>query len=117
VIGSADISPCGRYRYTLHRTWGASERPRGAVFVMLNPSTADAEKSDATVRKCIGFAQRWGLDGISIVNLFAFRSRHPGDLALQADPVGPLNDNAIRDVTGDPMALGEGNCDPRARGR
>ena len=36
---TAVLSPCGTYRYRLGRTW-LGDRP-AAVFVMLNPSTAD----------------------------------------------------------------------------
>jgi hypothetical protein len=43
------------------------------VFVMLNPSTADASKDDATIRRCIGFAKQLKFGGIKVVNLFAFR--------------------------------------------
>lgn len=41
---SAIISDCGRFRYMLRRSWDIS-RP-AVTFVMLNPSTADAEKDD-----------------------------------------------------------------------
>lgn len=47
------------------------------VFVMLNPSTADAFKPDRTVSKCVAFAQRWGADVLDVVNLFALRSTNP----------------------------------------
>lgn len=73
----AIISVCGGYRYTLWRRW--SGRPL-LVFIMLNPSTADALKNDHTIRKCIGFARRFGYGGIVVVNLFAFRATDPDDL-------------------------------------
>lgn len=47
------------------------------VFVMLNPSTADAFKPDNTVSRCCEFARRWGADVLDVVNLFAFRSTVP----------------------------------------
>jgi len=78
MVRSAVISKCGRYRYLLTRKWG--KRTDFATFVMLNPSTADGFRDDATIRKCIGFAKRWGFDGIQVVNLFAWRSRDPLDL-------------------------------------
>lgn len=49
-------------------------------FVMLNPSTADDKLDDPTIRKCCGFAKRWGYSGIIVVNLFAFRATDPKDL-------------------------------------
>jgi len=92
---NAALSACGRYRYMLSRVWGGNANPRLAVFVMLNPSTADAIQDDPTIRKCVGFARRWGLDGIRVVNLFAWRATKPSALALAADPVGPDNDKWI----------------------
>ncbi|MBL0394156.1 DUF1643 domain-containing protein [Ramlibacter monticola] len=51
---SADFSPCRRYRYALRRIW-APGKP-SAMFVGLNPSTADEVDDDNTVTRCIGFA-------------------------------------------------------------
>ena len=64
-------------------------------FVMLNPSTADAEEDDPTIRRCIGFAGNMGYGGIEVVNLFAYRATNPKALADARDPVGPENDEAI----------------------
>jgi len=87
-----------RYRYLLWRRWRA--RGRSVVLVMLNPSTADATKNDATIRRCIGFAQCWGFAAMTAVNLFAWRATHPKDLRRAVEPVGPLNDEVIRDAAG-----------------
>jgi hypothetical protein len=61
------------------------------VWVMLNPSTADACVDDPTIRRCIGFAKREGFDAIDVINLFAYRATKPADLATVADPEGPAN--------------------------
>lgn len=83
-----------RYRYRLTRVWDAS-RPV-VLFIMLNPSTADERADDPTIRRCIGFARRWDMGGLEVVNLFAWRSPSPATLRRVADPVGPNNDAAIR---------------------
>ncbi len=82
-----------RYRYWLWRTWDAS-LPRVA-FVMLNPSTADHRVDDPTIRRCMGFASRWGYGSLIVVNLFAYRTPSPKELAQAAEPVGPDNDSYL----------------------
>lgn len=89
---SAVLSPCGTYRYELTRRW--SNRPL-VGWVMLNPSTADADVDDPTVRRCIGFAKAWGYGGLVIRNLFALRATDPCELDRHADPVGPDNDTHL----------------------
>jgi hypothetical protein len=91
----AALSPDGLYRYYLSRRWGPGNP---AVFVMLNPSTADAEQDDPTIRRCIGFARTWGHDGLFVVNLYALRSTDAAALWTADDPVGPDNDAWIRDI-------------------
>lgn len=90
---SAYLSECGRYRYTLIRRWGSGPC---ATFVMLNPSIADAERNDNTITRCIGFAQRWGMAGLVVVNLYALISTDPKGLWLVDDPIGPENDTILR---------------------
>ena len=90
---TATISDCGTYRYTLGRVWDMALPQMG--FVMLNPSTADADADDPTIRKCIGFAKRANCGGINVVNLFAFRATDPADLRKAGYPVGPDNDSHI----------------------
>jgi hypothetical protein len=94
---SAYISPCGAYRYSLSREWAPGP---ACTFIMLNPSTADADIDDPTIRRCIGFAKAWGFGGLAVVNLFAFRATSPKDMQSAAEPVGPANDAAIADGVG-----------------
>jgi hypothetical protein len=77
------------YRYSLWRTWSAYQ-PR-IVFVLLNPSTADGERSDPTIRRCIGFARAWKFGSLEVVNLFAYRATDARELFKLNDPVGEEN--------------------------
>lgn len=78
ITGGAEFSDCGRYRRTLWRAWLGG---RGEVlFIGMNPSTADAEVDDPTVRREIGFAQRWGFSRLIKCNLGDYRATHPRDL-------------------------------------
>jgi hypothetical protein len=83
-----DVS--GRYRYALWRAWSAYN-PR-IVFILLNPSTADEEMNDPTIRRCIGFARAWKFGSVEVVNLFAHRATDARELLKIDDPVGDEND-------------------------
>ena len=96
MTSTATISPCGKFRYSLSRRW--SDGPRVLAYVMLNPSTADASLEDATIRRCISFAQAHGFDALEVVNLFAYRATKPADLRKTGYLVGPDNDAHLRRV-------------------
>ncbi|MES2616770.1 MAG: DUF1643 domain-containing protein [Bacteroidota bacterium] len=89
LISIATISACEKYRYTLSRIWD-SNKPK-VMFVMLNPSTADSDNDDPTIRRCIGFAKSWGYGGLVVCNLFAYRATNPKDLLKVENPVGDEN--------------------------
>ncbi|RKH99004.1 DUF1643 domain-containing protein [Corallococcus sp. AB030] len=90
----ATLSECGLYRYRLWRRWSAMD-DRRVLFVMLNPSVADGQQGDPTLRRCVAFAQAWGYGALTLCNLFAFRATDPADLMPAKDAVGPLNDAAL----------------------
>lgn len=90
---SATISPCGKYRYWLSRE--GDPGMRRVAFVMLNPSTADADIDDATIRRCRTFARG---AGFVVVNLYAFRATDPKVMKAVSDPVGPNNYNYLINV-------------------
>lgn len=126
VEKGADISACGRYRWRLWREWrlhpapaqwdmwadengkpvvdGAGTpilEPKACIFVMLNPSTADGEEDDPTIRRCVAFAKAWGYDRLEVLNLFAYRATDPQALLAlnhDDDPVGVHNSRAFNQV-------------------
>lgn len=93
--GTAVVSDCNKFRYSLSRSWGAGAR---MLFVMLNPSTADAIDEDPTIRRCIGFAKREKCEQIEVVNLFAYRATDPRELLKHGlvDSIGVHNRHYIR---------------------
>lgn len=93
MLTTATLSTDRMYRYRLGRRWGADGLE--ALFVMLNPSTADESVDDPTIRRCIGFAKAWGCNALTVVNLYALRATDPEALRTHADPVGPENDATI----------------------
>ncbi len=87
----AQFSECRRYRYSLWRTW--REGDGHVIFIGLNPSTADENIDDPTIRRCIGFANRCGFGGMYMLNLFAFRATDPSVLMrAPINPIGKEND-------------------------
>lgn len=92
----ATLSADGVYRYRLGRVW---EYGKPTLYVvMLNPSSADAERDDPTIQRLVGFADRNGYGALHVINLYGLRSSHPADLKVAADPVGELNDAAWAQV-------------------
>lgn len=104
VIRTATFSSDGRYRYMLGRLWGPGTRR--LPWVMLNPSTADAEADDPTIRRVIAFSRAWGYDGCDVVNLCAFRSTDPAGLRRADNPTGSRNAVAIEAVIRDAAESG-----------
>ncbi len=94
---SAIISDCQRYRYVLERQWQPALPC--VLFVALNPSTADGQNDDPTVRRCVGFARSWGFGKLVLANLFALRSSNPCLLSIDADPIGPENDRWLAELS------------------
>ena len=82
------------YRYMLTRVVGGGER--SVCWIMLNPSTADEQTDDPTIRRVMMFSKDNGFDRLVVVNLFAARATQPDDLLLVRDPIGPDNMHWIR---------------------
>lgn len=90
MISAAHFSPDRLYRYMLLRRWDSS-RPT-AMFVGLNPSTADETLDDPTIRRCIRYAKDWGYGALLMGNIYALRSTDPKGLNAVEHPTGPDND-------------------------
>lgn len=78
MVKTALISKCGKYRYKLSRIWDRSKP--FVLFIMHNPSTADADNDDPTIRRCIAFAKSWGYGGIMVGNISPYRATDPKEL-------------------------------------
>ncbi len=92
----AEFDATGAYRYSLWRE--CDTRAPAVAFVMLNPSTADAERDDPTIRRCANLARSWGYGSLEVVNLFAYRASEPKRLRETRDPIGPANDDYLVDA-------------------
>lgn len=119
--GLAAFSEDGRYRYALRREFGGLlDSGTRMLVVCLNPSTADADHDDPTVRRLRALAQREGHGELVIGNLFALRATDPKDMLAAAEPVGPQNDAWLDRLAGsaDSVVCAWGTAgDHRGRGR
>jgi hypothetical protein len=120
MSASAEFSPCGRYRHTLWRTWSPlREEAPFALWIGLNPSTADATHDDPTVRREIGHTRRMGLESLCKVNLCDWRATDPVELlAPDRTPCSPDNIRAItaNASVAERVILAFGAVHPKLRG-
>ena len=91
---TATFSPCRTYRYSLWRRRGAPERGY-AMFIGLNPSTADEVEDAPTIRRCIQFTKDWGYGALCMTNLFAFRATDPAVMKAHSEPIDPDTDAVV----------------------
>jgi hypothetical protein len=71
-----------------------------ALWVMLNPSSAGADKNDATLRRVIGFTKSFGCNRVVIVNLCDIVSTNPrGMVSLIASGLALADDAANAFIT------------------
>ena len=90
------ISQDNKYRYQLSRIW--DERKPTVLFIMLIPSTADADIDDPTIRRVVNIAKSWGYGGVFVGNLYAFRSTDPKGLQYTDNPIGEDNIQHIQSL-------------------
>jgi len=95
---SADSEPT--YRYAFARWWGSHDLDRLGCWVGLNPATGDTERRRRpTLAKMMHWTRCLGLDGLVVVNLFAYRATDPRKLRAAQDPVGMHNDSVLTAVS------------------
>ena len=94
------LSPCRQYRYCLWREWDKMNQSY-AMFVGLNPSTADEVEDDQTIRRCVEYAKQWGYGALCMVNLFAYRETQPAVMKAHAAPIGAENDRWLLELAKD----------------
>jgi len=91
VIGDAEFSVCGRYRLWLSRAWYDPLAPRGYVlWIGMNPSTAEADIDDPTIRKEMHYTKAMGFCGYVKCNVMDYRATSPKAL-LSAYPRSSQN--------------------------
>lgn len=103
MINACNFSACRRYRYTLEHVIDPlmhASQPRPIMWIGLNPSTADENQLDPTLRRIRAFSQGWGFTAFVMTNLFAFRATDPRDMKREPSPVGPAND-VLLELTAD----------------
>lgn len=98
VHGSAEFSECGKYRYWLARDWGwQAPRPLAlvpfALWIGMNPSTAESDVDDPTIRREMMFTRVMGLDAYVKMNVMDYRATNPK--ALLAPSVAPCSDENL----------------------
>lgn len=94
VDGAAEFSPCGRYRYWLKRTWDGNRTVQlFALWIGMNPSTAEGDVDDPTIRREIAFTRAMGLNGYVKVNVMDYRATNPK--ALLVPGVAPCSDKNL----------------------
>lgn len=95
-LAGAVFSASMAFRYQLWRR--ANPGQPTILWVLLNPSTADHQQLDPTLRRCRAYSYAWGFQNWEVCNLFAFRATKPAAMKAALDPVGPANDDMILDA-------------------
>jgi hypothetical protein len=103
--GDAKFSENRKYRYWLTRTFTDGTPTKRVAFIMLNPSTATETVNDPSVRRCIGYADDWGMHELVVLNLFAFRGTDPRAMKAESMPVGDQNNYHIHKWCSDPATV------------
>lgn len=96
MLRKAIISEDTNYRYELSRVF--DETKPMIVFIGLNPSTADANIDDPTIKKCLNYAKNWWYGWFYMWNLFAYRATEPKNMMKVFDPIWKENDIYLKSI-------------------
>ena len=96
-LDEAIFSPCKLYRFFLTRR--IQEDNRTLLFIGLNPSIADANFNDQTLRRLLQICRFLGYGKLVVLNLFSRVSKSPKQLQLCSDPIGKENNNFLSAYT------------------
>lgn len=83
------------HRIRLWRRWDLESDEPSLMVIGLNPSTADHEKLDPTIRRIVAHAKREGHPGIEMFNLFSIRSKSPKVMMASNQPSIEENNQVI----------------------
>jgi hypothetical protein len=95
VDKGAHFSQDRKYRYALWRIWDKS-KPL-VMFVGLNPSTANEDENDATIRSVERLSKNNGYGGFYMMNCFAYISTNPKGLIIDIISTC-VNDNLLEEI-------------------
>lgn len=106
MYGDAVISSCGLYRYSLWRSLPVGTRTStlfdaSCLFVMNNPSTADAIEDDPTIRRVKAFAGAWGFGRVYVANCNPSRATDPRKAKRPPADVLDRNDAYLSTLAGE----------------
>ena len=80
ISRSANISNDRQERFSLSRIWD-SKKPK-VLYIMLNPSYADDELDDPTIKRLIFFSKKFKFGGFYVTNLFTQITPYPKELNM-----------------------------------
>ncbi|MEM6686104.1 MAG: DUF1643 domain-containing protein [Bacteroidota bacterium] len=80
VTKDAIFSKNRKHRYALIRTWNTALPMM--MCIGLNPSVANEQQDDPTIRRVINFAEKWGFGGVYMCNLFSYITSYPEQLKI-----------------------------------
>lgn len=100
----------GKRRYRLWRIWD-QDKPV-LLYVLLNPSNADAQTDDRTVTKLIKFSRNWGYGGFYLGNIHSYISSDPKRLMHHLIPNESLNISHLKEMAkkSEKVVFGWGNA-------